>query len=101
MSNISLEAAIDTFKKLTMTLQECLHAQDINGAVNLAQKRHDTLVNLLERSEFENGEKISCAQAALNHLHDEHLLARSYAKHDRSAFVARKSAYAAYALNAA
>ena len=101
MSDNSLEAAIDMFKRLTMNLQECIHAQDIHGALDLAQKRHDTLINLLERSEFENGEKISCAQTALDHLHDENLLARSYAKHHRSAFVTRKSAYAAYASNAA
>ncbi len=99
MSDISLGMAIDNFEKLTSTLQECIHSQDIHGAVDLAQKRHDTLVSLLERSTFENGEKINCAQKALDHLHDEHILAKSYAKHDRSAFVARKTAYVAYTLN--
>ena len=101
MSDISLEAAIDAFEQLTSTLQECIHSRDISGAVDLAQQRHDTLVNLLEQSEFSDGKKINCARTALNHVHDERLLAESSAKHDRSAFVARKSAYIAYALNAA
>jgi hypothetical protein len=101
MSDISLEAAIEAFEKLTTTLQECIHSRDINGAVDLAQQRHDTLVNLFERSEFATGKKINCARTALNHVHDERLLAKSHAKHDRSAFVTRKSAYLAYALNAA
>ena len=101
MSDISLESALDTFEKLTLTLQECIQSQDINGAVDLAQKRHDTLVSLLERPEFENGEKINCAQTALNHLHDEQLLAKCSAKQDRTAFVARKAAYLAYAFSPA
>ena len=101
MSDISLEAAIEAFEQLSTSLQECIHSRDISGAVDLAQQRHDTLVNLFEQPEFAYRKKINCARTALNHVNDERLLAKSSAKHDRSAFVARKSAYLAYALRAA
>ena len=92
---------LGSFANLTEKLQECIQTQDIEGAMAIARERHDALVSLFERSGIEQGEKIECAQAALNHLRSERLLAKSKTHQDRSNFIARKSAYRAYALKAA
>ena len=101
MIDMSLNEAIETFTNLTETLQDCIKSQDIEGAVTLARKRHDTLMDLLERSEIEQRDKMAYAKTALIHLHNEHLLAKLSAHQDRSNFIARKSAYRAYILKAA
>ena len=49
MIDMSLHEAIEAFTNLTETLQDCIKSQDIEGAVALARKRHDTLIDLLER----------------------------------------------------
>jgi hypothetical protein len=101
MIDMSLNEAIEAFTNLTKTLQDCIKSQDIEGAVALARKRHDTLIDLLERSKIEQGDKMACAKTALIHLHNERLVAKSSAHQDRSNFIARKSAYRAYTLKAA
>ena len=101
MTDMSLNEALEAFTNLTETLQSCIKSQDIEGAVTLAQKRHDTLVDLLENSDMEQGVKMACAKTAISHLQNEHLLAKSSAHQDRSNFIARKSAYRAYTLKAA
>lgn len=101
MTNISLNEAVEAFTKLTATLQECIKTQDIEGAMALAEERHDALTVIFELSEIEQGEKVAFAQAALSHLRNEHLIAKSNAHQARSNFIARKSAYRAYSLKAA
>jgi hypothetical protein len=101
MTDISLNETIEAFTKLTETLQDCIKSQDIEGAMTLAQKRHSSLIDLLEHSEIEQGDKTACAKTALIHLQNEHLLAKLSAHQDRTNFIARKSAYRAYILKAA
>ena len=48
MTGIALQEALESFTKLTATLQECIKYQDIEGAMALAKERHDALVNLME-----------------------------------------------------
>ena len=98
MTDIPLNEAIEAFTNLTETLQDCIKSQDIEGAVTLARKRHDRLVDFLKHSEIEQGDKMACAQTTLIHLQNEHLLAKSSAHQDRSNFIARKSAYRTYTL---
>jgi hypothetical protein len=101
MTDMPLNEAIEAFKNLTETLQDCIKSQDIEGAVTLARKRHDRLVDLLKHSEIEQDDKMACAKTALIHLRNEYLLAKSSAHQDRSNFIARKSAYRTYTVKAA
>ena len=101
MNNLSLKEAAEAFTKLTDTLQECINTQDIEGAMALAEERHDTLVVLLENSEIEQIEKVAYAKAALSHVRNEHILAKLNANKHRSDFIARKLAYRAYTSKAA
>ena len=101
MTGMPLNEAIEAFTNLTETLQDCIKLQDIEGAVTLARKRHDTLIDLLERSEIEKGDRMACAKTALIHLNNEHMLAKLSAHQERSNFIARKTAYRAYTLKAA
>ena len=101
MTDMSLNETLEAFKNLTETLQDCIKSRDIEGAVTLARKRHDTLVDLLENREIEQDAKIAYAKTALIHQQNEHLLVKSSAHQDRSNFIARKSAYRAYTLKAA
>ena len=101
MTDMPLNKAIEAFTNLTETLQDCIKLQDIEGAVTLARKRHDTLIDLLEHPEMEQGDKMTCAKTALIDLKKEHLLAKLSTHQDRSNFIARKSAYRAYILKAA
>jgi short-subunit dehydrogenase involved in D-alanine esterification of teichoic acids len=101
MTNLSLKEAIDSFTELTETLQACIRSQNIQGAMDLAEKRHNNLKSVFENSGIEHNEKMSCAVTALKHLHKEQLVAKSNVKQHRLDFIARKSAYRAYSLKAA
>jgi hypothetical protein len=101
MTGMPLNEAIEAFTNLTETLQDCIKFQDIEGAMTLARKRHDKLVDLLERSEIDQGDKMAFAKTALIHLQSERLLAKSSAHQGRSNFIARKSAFRTYTLKAA
>ena len=41
MSSTALQEALESFAKLTDTLQECIKSHDIEGAMTLAKERHD------------------------------------------------------------
>ena len=101
MSSTALQEALESFTKLTDTLQECIKSHDIEGAMALAIERHDALVNLLEDANVDQTQRANCADTALEHLRKEQLLAKSNSDQNRSDFIARKSAYRAYALKAA
>ena len=101
MTTIPLKEAIEAFTNLTETLQECIKAQDIDGAIALAGERHDALICLLEKSDSEQNDKLTYAQFAIRHLRNEYIYAKESAHKDRSDFIARKSAIRAYALKAA
>ena len=101
MSNTALQEALEAFTKLTDTLQECIKSHDIEGALTLAKERHDALVNLLEGDDVDQNQRADCVDTTLEHLRKEQLLAKSNSDQNRSDFIARKSAYRAYALKAA
>ena len=101
MSSTALQEALDTFTKLTDTLQECIKSHDIEGAMALAKERHDALVNLLEDADVDQTQGAKCIDTTLEHLRKEQLLAKSHLDQNRSDFIARKSAYRAYGLKAA
>ena len=101
MSSTALQEALDTFTKLTDTLQECIKSHDIEGAMALAKERHDALVNLLEDADVDQTQGANCIDTTLEHLRKEQLLAKSHLDQNRSDFIARKSAFRAYALKAA
>ena len=101
MSSSVLQEALESFAKLTDTLQECIKSHDIEGGMALAKERHDVLVNLLEDADFDHTQRANCAATILEHLRKEQLLAKSNSDQNRSDFIARKSAYRAYALKAA
>ena len=101
MSNTPLQEALESFTKLTDTLQECIKSHDIEGAMVLAKERHDALVNLLEDADVDQTQIANCVDTTLEHLRKEQLLAKSNSDQTRSDFIARKSAYRAYALMAA
>ena len=101
MSSTALQAALESFAKLTDTLQECIKSHDIVGAMALAKERHDALVNLLEDTNVDQTQRANCADATLEHLRKEQLLAKSNSDQNRSDFIARKSAYRAYSPKAA
>jgi len=101
MTSLTLSEAINAITKLTETVQECIEAQDVLGAMAIAKKRHEALIRLLEDDDMEQFDKIAFVRAALSHLRSEHLLAKSNAHQDRSNFIARKSACRAYVLKAA
>jgi hypothetical protein len=101
MSSTALQEALETFTKLTDTLQECIKSHDIEGAMALAKERHDALVNLLEDADADHGQRANCVDKTLEHLRKEQLLAKSNADQNRSDFIARKSAYRAYVPKAA
>ena len=101
MTGIALQEALESFTKLTATLQECIKYQDIEGAMALAKERHDALVNLLEDADVDQTQRAHCADTTLEHLRKEKLLTKSNSDQNRSDFIARKSAYRAYALKAA
>ncbi|NCW16563.1 MAG: hypothetical protein EBW38_15290 [Rhodobacteraceae bacterium] len=67
----------------------------------LANERHDALVNLLDNADVDATQGANCADTILEHLRKEQLLAKSNSDQNRSDFIARKSAYRAYALKAA
>ena len=101
MSSSALQEALESFAKLTDTLQECIKSHDIEGAMALAKERHDALVNLMEDTKVDQSRKATCIDTTLEHLRKEQLLAKSNSDQNRSDFIARKSAYRAYALMAA
>ena len=101
MSSTALQEALDSFTELTDTLQECIKSHDIEGAMTLAKERHDAFVNLLEDANIDQTQRANCADTTLGHLLKEQLLAKSNSDQNRSDFIARKSAYRAYALKAA
>jgi len=101
MSSVALQEALESFAKLTDTLQECIKYQDIERAMALAKERHDALVNLLEDADVDQTQRANCADTTLEHLRKEQLLAKSNSDQNRSDFIARKSSYRAYALKAA
>jgi hypothetical protein len=101
MSSIELQEALESFTKLTDTLQDCIKSHDIEGAMALAKERHDALVNLLEDANVDQTQRENCADTTLEHLRKEQLLAKSNSDQNRSDFIARKSAYRAYAPKAA
>ena len=101
MTGIALQEALESFTKLTATLQECIKYQDIEGAMALAKERHDALVNLLEDANVDQTQRANCADTTLDHLRKEQLLAKSNSDQNRSDYIARKSAYRAYVLKAA
>ena len=101
MTGIALQEALESFTKLTATLQECIKYQDIEGAMALAKERHDALVNIMEDTKVDQSRKASCIDTTLEHLRKEELLAKSKSDQNRSDFIARKSAYRAYGLKAA
>ena len=101
MSGTALQEALESFAKLTDTLQECIKCHDIERAMVLAKERHDALVNLLEDADVDQTQRANCANTTLEHLCKEQLLAKSNSDKNRSDFIARKSAYLAYALKAA
>ena len=101
MSSSALQEALEAFVKLTDTLQECIKSHDIEGAMALANERHDALVNLLDNADVDHTQRANCADTILEHLRKEQLLAKSNSDQNRSDFIARKSAYRAYALKAA
>ena len=101
MSNTELQEALESFTKLTDTLQECIKSHDIEGAMALAKERHDALVSLLEDADVDQTQRAHCADTTLEHLRKEKLLTKSNSDQNRSDFIARKSAYRAYALKAA
>ena len=101
MSSSALQEALESFAKLTDTLQECIKSHDIERAMALAKERHDTLVNLLEDADVDHTHRVNCADTILDHLRKEQLLAKSNSDQNRSDFIARKSAYRAYGLKAA
>ena len=101
MTNMLLNEAINAVTQLTETIQECIEAHDVHGAMTLARKRHDALKSVLEHSEMDHCDKVVFARTALKHLHSEHMIAKSNAHQDRSNFNARKSAYRAYIRKAA
>jgi hypothetical protein len=101
MSSTALQEALESFAKLTDTLQECIKSHDIKEAMALAKERHDALVNLLEDTSVDQTQRANCADRTLEHLRKEQLLAKSNSYKNRSDFIARKSAYRAYALRAA
>ena len=101
MSSAALQEALESFTKLTDTLQECIKSHDIEGAMAIAKERHDALVNLLEDGNVDQTQRANCADKTLDHLRKEQLLAKSNSDKNRSDFIARKSAYRAYALRAA
>ena len=94
MTGMSLNEAIEAFTNLTETLQDCIKFQDIEGAMTLARKRHDKLVDLLERSEIDQGDKMAFAKTALIHLKVNGCSLNRSAHQGRSNFIARKSAFA-------
>ena len=69
--------------------------------MSLAKERHDALVNLLEDADVDQTQGANCIDTTLEHLRKEQLLAKSHLDQNRSDFIARKSAYRAYALKAA
>ena len=91
MSGTALQEALESFAKLTDTLQECIKCHDIERA----------MVNLLEDADVDQTQRANCANTTLEHLCKEQLLAKSNSDKNRSNFIARKSAYLAYALKAA
>ena len=101
MSGPALQEALESFAKLTDTLQECIKSHHIERAMVLAKERHDVLVNLLEDADVDQSQRANCADTTLEHLRKEQLLAKSNSDQNRSDFIARKSAYRAYALKAA
>ena len=101
MSSSVLQEALESFAKLTDTLQECIKSHDIEEALAVAKERHDALVNLLEDADVDQTQGANCIDTTLEHLRKEQLLAKSHLDQNRSDFIARKSAYRAYALKAA
>jgi len=101
MSSTALQEALESFTKLTDTLQECIKSHDIEGAMALAEERHYALVNILEDANVDQTQRANCADTTLKHLRREQLLAKSNSDQNRSDFIARRSAYRAYALKAA
>ena len=101
MSSSALQEALESFAKLTDTLQECIKSHNIEEAMALAKERHEALVKLLEDADLDQTQRANCANTTLEHLHKEQLLAKSNSDQNRSDFIARKSAYRAYGLKAA
>ena len=101
MSSSAFQEALESFAKLTDTLQECIKSHDIEEALAVAKERHDALVNLLEDADVDQTQGANCIDTTLEHLRKEQLLAKSHLDQNRSDFIARKSAYRAYALKAA
>ena len=101
MSSSAFQEALESFAKLTDTLQECIKSHDIEEALAVAKERHDALVNLLEDADVDHTQRANCADTILEHLRREQLLAKSNSDQNRSDFIARKSAYRAYGLKAA
>ena len=101
MSSAAWQEALERFAKLTGTLQDCIKSHDVEGAMALAKERHDALVNLMEDANVDQTQRANCADTTLEHLRKEQLLAKSNSDQNRSNFIARKSAYRAYALKAA
>jgi hypothetical protein len=101
MSGTTLEEALESFTKLTDTLQKCIKSHNIDAAMALAKERHDALVNLLGDADVDQAQMANCIDLTLEHLRKEQLLAKFKSDQNRSDFIARKSAYRAYALKAA
>lgn len=101
MTGTALQKALQSFTKLTDTLQECIKSQDMEGALALAKERHDALENLLEDANVDQTQRENCVHITLEHLQKEQLLAKSNSDKNRSNFIARRSAYRAYTLKAA
>ena len=101
MSSSAFQEALESFAKLTDTLQECIKSHDIEEALAVAKERHDALVNLLEDADVDQTQGANCIDTTLEHLRKEQLLAKSHLDQNRSDFIARISAYRPYALKAA
>ena len=81
---------------LTQDLQSCLHSQNIDEALKLAEKRHNMIVTLFEDLESKTAEMSEIAGKSMQDLSYERSILQTQRSVDKTAFVARRTAVSAY-----
>ena len=89
----------EMFSNLTKSLQNCMRSNRMEKALQVAEKRHQVLVSLLENAGLMSSERSEYAMKAMACVAKEQRMAKDNVSEKRSDFVSRINAFKAYGIN--